>query len=148
MLSNIDLDKMATTNGISLVGIFSKDELPSRPRNGNYIINLQDADDGNGTHWTAFTIIGNKYACYFDSFGFMPPTPILNYLSSYKPYGYSNRQIQDISSDYCGYYCLAFLKTMKTSTKQPYERFDDFLNKFTNDLKKNDKLVVELLNKK
>jgi hypothetical protein len=52
------------------------------------------------------------------------------------------------SSDYCGYYCMAFLKTMKTSTKQPYERFDDFLNKFTNDLKKNDKLVVELLNKK
>jgi hypothetical protein len=80
MLSNIDLDNIATDHDINLVGIFSKDELPSRPKDGNYIINLEDSDAGNGTHWTAFTIIGNKYACYFDSFGFMPPTPSIEIL--------------------------------------------------------------------
>lgn len=148
MLSNIDLDNIATDHDIDLVGIFSKDELPSRPKDGNYIINLEDSDAGNGTHWTAFTIIDNKYACYFDSFGFMPPKEVLKYLLSYKPYGYNNRQIQDVKSDYCGYYCIAFLKTMQTPTKEPYERFDDFLNAFTNNLKTNDKIVIEMLNKK
>lgn len=148
MLSNIDLDNMATDNDFDLVGIFSKDQLPSKPTNGNYIINLEDADDGNGTHWTAFTIIENKYVCYFDSFGFMPPKQVLKYLYSYKPYGYNNRQIQDVKSDYCGYYCIAFLKTMKMPTEHPYEHFDNFLNVFTTDLKKNDNIVIEMLNKK
>ncbi len=149
MLSNIDLENLATSNGIQLVGVFSKDELPRDLRKtGNYIINLQDANDGGGTHWTAFKILNTKQACYFDSFGFLPPKEVSHYLELYKPYAVNNRQVQDVKSDYCGYFCLAFLKVMEKPTEHPYELFDDFLNEFTNNLKTNDKLAVDILKRK
>ena len=150
MLSNIDLDKMATTEGISLVGIFSKDELPPRPRNGNYIINLQDADDGNGTHWSVFKIFPNKKCCYFDSYGIFAPTDVNEFLSPFKPIATSNRAIQDIKSQKCGYFCLAFIEYFNNfdyKKNDVYDAFDDFLNSFSNNPKQNDKIVMEMLNK-
>ena len=68
-LSNIDLMKLAKHYNINLNGIYMKDELNGlKPRIGNYIINLQSTNQGNGTHWTAI-IFTKKRAYYFDSFG-------------------------------------------------------------------------------
>ena len=55
-LSASDIEDIAKKLHLPLQGVFSKDELPRNPVVGSYIINLQDADDGNGTHWTFFRV--------------------------------------------------------------------------------------------
>jgi hypothetical protein len=35
-------------------GVYSKDQLPELIKDKFYIVNLQDHDEGAGTHWTAF----------------------------------------------------------------------------------------------
>eukprot|EP00952_Eustigmatos_sp_NYUAD-ZCMA_P004024 17624-Eustigmatos_ZCMA.PRE.1 len=62
--------EIAAKYHIPLVGVYSKDMLPSFPTPGGYIINLANADDANGTHWTCFFIErergGKMKAAYFD----------------------------------------------------------------------------------
>ena len=104
MISNFDLEKIADDMHLDLIGVFSKDNLPKERIVGSYIINLQDQDDGGGTHWTAF------------------------------------------KSDLCGYFCLAFIDFMNDKRgAEIYDKYDDFLNSFTNNLKSNDKIVMEML---
>ena len=46
-----------------------KDELIKiKPISGNYIINLESSQDGNGTHWMGLKI-ENLNCVYFDSYG-------------------------------------------------------------------------------
>ena len=80
MLSNFDLEDMAEKDRLDLIGVFNKDMLPKERVMGSYIINLQDYEDGNGTHWVAFKIFDNKKCCYFDSFGFPMPKEINAFL--------------------------------------------------------------------
>ena len=48
-------------------GVFSRDNIPDKIKNGAYIINLDEYYDI-GTHWVAFRV-NNKTVTYFDSFG-------------------------------------------------------------------------------
>jgi hypothetical protein len=150
MLSNIDLEEMAREDNLDLIGVYSKDRIPSQRQVGSYIINMQDFNDGNGTHWIAFKIFDNGKACYFDSFGVIYPEDIGEFLKIFKPIAYNNRQIQDPKSENCGRFCLAFIKYFNdfdTKKNDVFEAYDDFLNVFSNDAKKNDKIVKELINK-
>ncbi len=150
MLTNFDLEDMAEDAGLDLVGVFSKDLLPKERVVGSYIINLQDSDDGNGTHWSVFKIFPNKKCCYFDSYGVFAPTDVNEFLSPFKPIATSNRAIQDIKSQKCGYFCLAFIEYFNNfdyKKNDVYDAFDDFLNSFSNNPKQNDKIVMEMLNK-
>ena len=36
------------------------------------------------------------------------PIEVANYLKNFRPIAYSNRHIQNIHSDVCGWYCLLF----------------------------------------
>jgi hypothetical protein len=144
--SNFDLEDLAKKYKLPLVGIYSKDELPERVKVGSYIINLQDSTDGNGTHWVLAKIFDKKNALYFDSFGQALPLEVLHFLRHYKPVPYSNRHIQNIDSSRCGLYCIAFDRYMNTVRRRSMlEQFDDFLNMFTADTKKNDKILVDYL---
>lgn len=153
MMTNIDLEERAKEIGIPLVGVFSKDQLPPIRRNGGYIINLQDANDENGkplpgTHWTAFYIEGAgrcPTAVYFDSFGVIAPAAVQHYLKPYRPWLYSQKQIQNIRSTICGYYALYFIWFMhRHRHKIPdlNKRFLAFLRLFSNDPEKN-KTILE-----
>jgi hypothetical protein len=82
-----------------------KDELPSKLKNGFYIINLQSSNIGSGTHWTAF-YYNSKHSYYFDAFGFLAPVEVEQKLNEYT---YNNKQIQNLKSTACGYYCIAFI---------------------------------------
>ena len=124
---------------INLVGVFSKDKLPDRVRVGGYIINLQDHDAGNGTHWTAMNISFDKRVTYFDSFGLRPPEEVKEFVGQY-PIMSNNRHIQDMDSSLCGFYCLLFLKTIQ-KTKNDAKRFDDFLNMFRENKEHNEDIV-------
>jgi len=124
--------------------------MPSERKSGSYIINLQDFEDGEGTHWTCFKIFDNGKCCYFDSFGFPMPIEISKFLMPFKPIAQSNRHIQYIQSEKCGYFCLAFIKyfdDFDTKKNNVYDAFDDWLNCSSIHEKTNDKIVMELLKK-
>jgi hypothetical protein len=150
MLTNFDLEDIAEKMNLDLIGVFSKDMLPKERVAGSYIINLQDHNDGDGSHWTTFKIFDNGKCCYMDPFGMPMPTDVNSFLMKFKPVAVNNRIIQDIKSDKCGYFCIAFIKyfnDFNTKKDDVFEAFDDFLNCFSNNAKLNDKIVFELIDK-
>ena len=48
-------------------GVYSRDNLPDKIKDGAYVINLDEYSDI-GTHWIAL-YVNNKTATYFDPFG-------------------------------------------------------------------------------
>jgi len=150
MLTNFDLEDIAEKDGLDLIGVFSKNMLPMERIAGSYIINLQNYEDGDGTHWVACKIFPNKKCCYFDPFGFPMPMEINSFLMPFKPVAQSNREIQNIKSVKCGYFCLAFIKYFNDfnyKKNDVYEAYDDWLNCFSNNSNTNDKIVIEMLEK-
>lgn len=119
-------------------GVFSKDRLPTKLKNNWwYIINLQNHDEGEGTHFTCFKY--GKSIEYYDSYGFPPPLQILKLERKIGDIKWSNKQIQDINSTACGWYCIA-----RITSKLPYKKFID---SFSNDTFMNDKILEQMLNK-
>ena len=150
MLSNFELEDIAEKDGLDLIGVFSKNLLPKERVMGSYIVNLQDYEDGGGTHWTCFKIFDDNKCCYFDPFGMPMPADVNSFLMKFKPVACNNRHIQDIKSDKCGYFCLSFIKYFNdfdTKKKDVFEAYDDFLNCFSANNKLNDKIVMEMLDK-
>jgi hypothetical protein len=142
MLSNFDIERICRKLELPIVGVFSKDKLPKKPKIGSYYINLQDANDGNGTHWVMCKVYsdderddskkGKKEhtigALYFDSFGLDMPKEVSEFLKPFKPIPYSNRQIQGLTQDECGWYCIGCDYSLEN--KQHSETYLDDFNKF------------------
>jgi len=112
LTSNIDLENFAKLLHIPLNAVLNKDLFINiTPKEGCYIINLQDSYDGSGTHWVAL-YLNKKIAIYFNSFGISIPTVILNFVRRFDKnikIIYSIDQIQTMKSIFCGYYCIYFL---------------------------------------
>ena len=132
--TDYDLMQKASRMGIPLKGVFSKNELPKKALKGGYVINLQDSDDGNGTHWSCI-YIKPKEAIYFDSFGFAPPFEVIDFCPTGK-LRYNDVQIQDIDEAYCGDWCILFLYYMSTKpnniggAKTLEQRYKAFMKQF------------------
>jgi hypothetical protein len=140
MMSNIEIIKTCAIRKIPLVGVYSKDKLPSNIRSGNYIVNMQDDEDGNGTHWVSFIKgEGMQPSFYFDSYGVTAPTSIADAL---RMYDYNKRDIQSMESKACGLYCISFLEAMREPTKA---NFDKFVNSWSWIQKKNDLVLCAKL---
>ena len=141
-LSDRDIIEILKNQNMKINGIFMKDELPSKLTKGFYIINLQSSTEGNGTHWVAL-YYNPVCSYYFDAFGFIAPLEIQNKI---KPYAFNDKQIQDLKSSACGYYCIAFI--MFLYGKQDIENlYRIFINLFSNDTKRNDEVLERLLYK-
>lgn len=144
---SLQLERMAAQLDLPLLAVVSKDELKGRVKIGSVILNLQSSMDGGGTHWTLLKVFPNKEVIYFDPFGFAPPREVTRYVG--KKVATSTRPIQDIGSTMCGYFCLACdCYLMETKRRDKYEAFDDFLNLFKVDTKKNDQIVKDYLSQK
>jgi len=107
-------------------GVFSKDKLPEKiwSKGECGIVNLEDFDAGDGTHWVAYS---TEPPSYFDSFGDLPP-PLS--LKKYLGPGivYNVNRVQNYDQVTCGHLCLYFLFTL--SRTGSYERtIDDLLKK-------------------
>ena len=123
-------------------GVFSKDQLPKELiREKFYIVNLQDNDEGSGTHWTVFYYNKPLTSIYFDSYGFIAPLDVEN---SIKPYIYNNGEIQDFDSSACGYFCIAFIKFLHNKDNKQ-EAYKTFLKLFKQQTVKNDKILHNML---
>lgn len=141
-LSNTDITYILKAQGVKLNGVFMKDELPTKLKRGFYVVNLQSSNIGNGTHWTAFYYSSNK-SFYFDAFGFPAPIEIEQKLKAYK---YNKKQIQNLKSTACGFYCIAFILFLNGNKNKELEmRFDLFIDAFSTNTKINDKLLYNYL---
>lgn len=144
-LSNFDIIEICKQRKIPLVNVIAKDEEKLMKKNGNYVINLQNHNQ-KGSHWTA--LVMTKTDCiYMDSFGQPPPQEVDDFLKNkYKKenINYNTMIIQDIKSDYCGYFCISFFKSNKENkNKGLLRKLNIFQNIFTTDTIKNDKLLFK-----
>ena len=143
-LSNLEIIDIIKNRNLEkhFGGIYSKDQLPNELiKDKFYIVNLQDHDEGDGTHWTAFYYNYPSTSIYFDSYGFIAPRDVQKRIT---PYIFNDKDIQDFNSSACGFYCIAFIKFLhdKTDKEQMYKTF---LKLFKLETIKNDKILQELL---
>jgi hypothetical protein len=144
VLSSRDLEQLVKQYKIdNFNGIFSKDLLPDKLEQGWYIINLENHDEGNGTHWTCFKITDTKLNIYFDSYNFVAPELVDKKIM---PYIYNDKQIQDITSSACGWYCIACMSYVeKHNPVGDYLAFKDFINGFSKNQDFNDGILQRFL---
>ena len=111
-------------------GVFSRDNLPNKIKNGAYVINLDEYHDI-GTHWVAL-YVNNKTVTYFDSFGVEHiPKEIMKFIDN-KDIITNIFRIQAYDSIMCGYFCIGFINFMFNGNS-----LTDFTNIFSsNDFKK------------
>jgi hypothetical protein len=109
------------------LGCFIRDDVPKLKKGESCIIDLNGS-----SHWTALIRLDKFY--YFDSYGVIGPK-ILDGLD----YVYSEEDMQDLSASSCGFFCLAFLKSM-TRGGDGTEMYQQFLDTF-HDPKKNDAVL-------
>ena len=128
--------KICSKNNIKINGIHSKDNMPKQLHNGWYIINLDDACGG-GTHWTCLYF--GKYNFYFDSFGYPPPIQVQEMIT---PYVYNHKEIQNINSSSCGYFCICMIMYNKNGNKTDINKF---LKYFTNNTMMNETILKAML---
>ena len=91
-------------------GVYSKDNLPDKIKNGAYVINLDECSDI-GTHWIALYALNNNVT-YFDSFGVEHiPKEIKIFID--KSIVVTNIfRIQAYDSVMCRYFCIGFIDFM------------------------------------
>ena len=160
MLTDHELHDLADRMNIPLEGVYFKNEIPKIKTNKAYIINLQDSenDEGEqnqGTHWTYFQIAetpnGNIEPFYFDPYGVPPPEAVKNAVKKQfnKHLPYSDKDIQSLMNNACGYYCLAighYLNAYKERSGYLYTDANAFLDLFDDlnasiDWKKNEYIL-------
>lgn len=91
-------------------GVFSRDRLPAQCAIGGYVINMQGFNQGDkkGTHWVALAVLPRN-SIYFDSFGEPPPLDVQKFVPQNSTMYWSNKMVQDLNSQGCGYFALYFL---------------------------------------
>jgi hypothetical protein len=112
-LSNFDIER-ELKHVKKFNGVFSRDNLPRKMKNGYYVIN-SDVSTGPGVHWWA--VINrprDKESLFFDSFGTSPPPPVEKFMrSSGKGIVYNSNQLQDLPSNRCGWFCVHVIKELQ-----------------------------------
>ena len=146
-LSNFEIENICNDLKLNCIGVFSKDRLPADKKVGTYFVNMESYNDGDGTHWVCFRLFPNRKVIYFDSFGMPPPQEILDWTHSFKPIATNNRQIQDVKSSLCGWFCICldYFFTYDICSNNVFDEFENFLSIWSPDTKKNDKIVKDIL---
>ena len=111
-------------------GVYSRDNLPNKIKEGAYVINLDEYSDI-ATHWIDL-YVKNNVVTYFDSFGVEHiPKEIKTFIKN-RNIKINIFRIQAYDSIMCGYFCIAFIDfTFKGKT------LIEYTNLFSpNDLKK------------
>ena len=144
MVSNIYLNNIGKYLN-NYQGTFSCNTLNKPHKNkalSTYIFNLSKINE-KGTHLVAISLKNND-VLYFDSFGLSCENKdILSFIYSVNnKYQYNALQIQHLTSNYCGLYCLAFVMQQDKGNK----KIDKFLQMFNvNNKLENDDIVVKYI---
>jgi hypothetical protein len=97
-----------------------------------------------GEHWICLISLPHyQYPVYFDSYGRMIKFPeIEDFMKKYTRVQYSSKQLQSLSSEICGEYCLTFASFACRGFT-----LEEFQNIFTDDTESNDKKLKALYDK-
>ena len=113
-------------------GVYSRDNLQVKVKDGAYLINLDDYSDIE-THWIAL-YANNKTVTYFDSFGIEHISQEIRVFIADKDIIASIYRIQSYDSIVCGYFCIGFINYMFMG-----KSLTDYTNLFSpSNFKKND----------
>ena len=105
-LTNFEIQKYYE-NELRFNGVFSRDNLLKKIKDGAYVINLDEHKD-TGTHWIALFCMRNE-VIYFDSFGVEHiPKEIKEFIGN-KNIKANIYRIQANHSVMCGYVCIGFI---------------------------------------
>ena len=117
-------------------GVYSRDNLPNKIKDGAYVINLDEHKDA-GTHWIALFCNRNKIV-YFDSFGVEHiPEEIKEFIGN-KNIKANIYRVQANDSVMCGYFCIGFIDFMLAG-----KTLIDYTNLFSPyDFDKNDQIIL------
>ena len=117
-------------------GVFSRDNLSNKIKNGAYVINLDEYDDIE-THWVTL-YANNKIVIYFDFFGVEHISKEIIKFTDNKNIITNIFRIKAYDSIMCDYFCIGFINFMFNGNT-----LTDFTNLFSpNDFKKNDDIVL------
>ena len=113
-------------------GVYSRDNLQVKVKDGVYLINLDDYSDIE-THWIAL-YANKKTVTYFDSFGIEHISQEIRVFIADKDIIASIYRIQSYDSIVCGYFCIGFINYMFMG-----KSLTDYTNLFSpSNFKKND----------
>ena len=102
-LTNFEIQKYFK-NESKFNGVYSRDKLPNKIKDGAYVINLDEYSDV-GTHWVTLYLLNNDVT-YFDSFGIEHiPKEIIKLINN-KNIKTNIFRIQAYDSIMCGYFCI------------------------------------------
>ena len=134
-LTNFEIQKYYQ-NEPRFNGVYSRNNLPKKIKDGAYVINLDEYADV-GTHWIAL-FCNRSEIVYFDSFGVEHvPEEIKEFIGN-KNIKANIFWVQANDSVMCGYFCIGFIDFMLAGKK-----LTDFTNLFSpHDLKKNDNIIL------
>ena len=134
-LTNFEIQKFK--NEPRFNGVFSRNNLPKKMKDGAYVINLDEDANVGGTHWIALFCKKNE-TVYFDTFGVeYIPEEIKDFIKNknIKIYIFG---LEEYNSIMCGYFCMGFLDFMLVGKK-----LTDYTNLFSPyDFKKNDNIIL------
>ena len=91
-------------------GVYSRDNLPQKMKDGSYIKNLDEYADV-GTHWIVL-YISNNNAIHFDSFGVERILKEITKFIGNKNIKANIFRIQAYDSMMCGYFCIRFIDSI------------------------------------
>ena len=145
MLTNFEIETLTENFHLPLVGVYQKNLLKYVPRQlGSYYINQMSSTEGDGSHWVFFRIysdtedeINEAKALYFDPLGLAMSQEVEEYLKPFIPIPYNTTQIQSPRTTECGWYCLACDIFLKNGEGPYLNRFETFLDEFSEDVNKN-----------
>ena len=136
-LTNFEIQKY-DQNEPRFNGVFSRNNLTTKIKDGAYVINLDEYED-TGTHWIA--LFCKKNITYFDSFDVEHiPEEIKEFIGN-KNIKANIFRVQANSSVMCGYFCIGFIDFMLADKK-----LIDYTNLFSPyDFDKNDSIIISYL---
>ena len=109
-LTNFEIQKYYQ-NKTKFNGVYSRDNLPNKIKDGAYVINLDEYSDI-GTHWVALYFY-NDNITYFDSFGVEHiPKRIKAFIDRSLSIITNIFRIQAYDPIMCRYFCIGFIDFM------------------------------------
>ena len=137
-LTNFEIQKYYQ-NEPRFDGVFSRNNLLLKIKDGEYVINLDEYAD---VDWIALFCSRNEIV-YFDSFGVEHvPEEIKKFVGNKNIKGNIFR-VQANHSVMCGYFCIGFIDFMQAGKK-----LIDFTNLFSPyDFEKNNNIILDLFQK-
>ena len=111
-ISNLYIESILKPTCSDFLGVFSANTIPSvllQYNNFSVVCNLSGVGE-RGSHFISIISLDDR-VLYIDSLGLTCTVlEIINFLTKLgKPVFYNSQQVQDFSSNFCGFYCILFI---------------------------------------